>query len=169
MWLNPLACMGTGRPLIRSYLMRDIDRPHLTWWTVLRWTRRLIRLKEKKMEASNGGEKNCRYNCNCLSLDLIYEYSPFFLFVSHSRSLGGPLSLQLIVHTQGTQKQQYEQTLVCTHTKFTSCHPLQKVNNDLWCDFLRGQSRPWHKIRARLVHEGCFPVVRSPPPWLHDI
>lgn len=30
MWLNPSACMGTGRPLISSYLMRDIDRPHLT-------------------------------------------------------------------------------------------------------------------------------------------
>lgn len=30
MWLNPSACMGTGRPLISSCLMRDIDRPHLT-------------------------------------------------------------------------------------------------------------------------------------------
>lgn len=30
MWLNPYACMGTGRPLISSCLMRDIDRPHLT-------------------------------------------------------------------------------------------------------------------------------------------
>lgn len=30
MWLNPFACMGTGRPLISSCLMRDIDRPHLT-------------------------------------------------------------------------------------------------------------------------------------------
>ena len=37
MWLNPSACMGTGRPLISSCLMRDIDRPHLTQWTDRRW------------------------------------------------------------------------------------------------------------------------------------
>lgn len=34
MWLNPPPCMGTGRPLISSCLMRDIDRPHLTQWRV---------------------------------------------------------------------------------------------------------------------------------------
>lgn len=32
MWLNPSACMGTGRPLISSCLMKDIDRPLLTQW-----------------------------------------------------------------------------------------------------------------------------------------
>ena len=36
MWLNPSACMGTGRPLISSCLMGDIDRPHLTQRTAHR-------------------------------------------------------------------------------------------------------------------------------------
>lgn len=106
MWLNPSACMGTGRPLISSCLMRDIDRPHLTQRTARRRAPppapppplhllRLMRLKEEKMEASNvgkhGGEKNCSGSGNWLDLDLIYECTPF-LFISPR-----PLSLSLWV------------------------------------------------------------------------
>lgn len=189
MWLNPLACMGTGRPLISSCLMRDIDRPHLTQRPARRraWAApaprppppfpfALVRLdaikNEKKMEASNvgGGRKKKKKNRCCGTtnrlgpwLDLWERASIyFFISVSLSLSLGDPPPVTLShVHAHGHLKAQ-ENTRVLVKVRpelATVCGRLKIIP----CDSLRGLGRLRRNIRVGLALEGSFfPIVHVP-------
>lgn len=77
-------------------------------------------------------------------------------------SLSPSLTACFVVHTWASPKQEIQRNRTQKQADCTSCNPVPKVNNDLRCDFLRGQSRRRHKIRAGLVHEGCFPAVHCP-------
>lgn len=91
-------------------------------------------------------KKNCGGTSNWLDLDLIYERTLFlFISVSPSLSLSGcspSLASYLIVHTH----EQHKIRNMRAHMQTGKMHTpqpailLQKVNNDLLCDFLRGHN-----------------------------
>lgn len=91
----------------------------------------------------------------------------FFLFLSLRLSFWvfPSLASYLIVHTHEQHKIRNMRAHMHPGKKMHTPQPatlLQKVNNDLLCDFLRGHSGLWHKIRVWLVHEGFFPIVQCP-------
>lgn len=130
-----------------------------------------MRLKEENVGKHGGEKKNCSGTSNWLDLDLIYECT-LLLFISLSCCGCSPphsFPISSCIHMSNTKSQIW--VLTCMQKKkkknadSTACHPLQKVNNDLQCDFLRGHSglkKKKKKIRVWLVHEGFFPIVHCP-------